>query len=277
MKRVLMVFIMVMVFGVGMVNHAISSAVIFDFIAADHGTTYDLPNPLDPTQSGQVVAAADGISDSWGIGQVISVYTTNPYTPIWSPGGSGYQSLEFYMGGLDDHSVTWNGTSFAWEVLSTGISTGAKIYLYGSNPQDIDYSSGPGPSDPGNGAGWNVGPGDTLLLELQFVPGIVPGDDTTVLAASFNALWGHGEGAGYLEVVGGAWSSLYDLNGYLGGDADLYFEYSADTDLGMGFWPYGWTVEVDGTANAVPEPATLLLLGSGLIGLVGVARKRFLK
>lgn len=100
-------------------------------------------------------------------------------------------------------------------------------------------------------------------------------ESTTTLHSTLNALTTpfSGNGTGYLEITGGAYASLFQTDTF-GAGKDLYLnsDFSAP---GIDGWPVKSNDPVIGTV--VPEPGTLLLLGSGILGLGLVGRKRFKK
>jgi len=53
-----------------------------------------------------------------------------------------------------------------------------------------------------------------------------------------------------------------------------YEEITDLANIGVGFPDYSLVMNVTGTVDAVPEPATILLLGIGCAGLMGVKTKK---
>lgn len=101
----------------------------------------------------------------------------------------------------------------------------------------------------------------------------------TVDMSGWTVSW---NGIAVIPMGSGAWAGngegLADVTCAVDcGDGDTFtLDYSATVPMGdpSGFGGVGYQLQLVGTVSAVPVPAAVWLFGSGLLGLVGVARRR---
>ncbi len=228
------------------------------------------------TTSSNGYGQANQQEDAWSIFKISTIKTPTAKT-VWADGDNGEELTGIFYG-LDDDFWTVNPSTGDLNIQSIG----GIIDVYLDSAENFDPTAGPSARV---GNTYPTVTDGSLFLRLALVPGIKYGNGTTIddhitydnnLDSTTTPFTG--DGAFYLVVIGGSAASMFDSNDYqLVSDSGVisYADFFGQFDTSAP-GTFGWLAVSEDPikGKAVPEPMSMLLLGSGLVGLVGLRRKQ---